>query len=124
MRYKPDGYPDLSPYLVVEDAQAVLAFAAAAFDARPGRVVRRDDGTIMHAEAHVGDGTVMLGEAHGGAPMHLHLYLPDPDAALSRALAAEGTLVEAMSESGDGDRRGGVRSPDGTTWWLARQVVA
>lgn len=124
MTYKPDTHPDLSPYLIVEDAQAVLDFAAAAFDARPGRIARREDGAIGHAEAHVGDSVLMVGQAPDGARAHLHLYLPDPDAALARAIAAGGTLVQAMTESGDGDRRGGVRAPDGTTWWISKQVTA
>ena len=123
MTWKPDGYPDLSPYLIVTDAQAALDFAAAAFDARPGRTIRREDGTIMHAEAHIGDGLLMMGQSDEGMPAHLHLYLPDPDAALRRALSAGGELVQELSERGDGDRRGGVRAPDGTTWWLSRQVT-
>ena len=122
MSYKPDGYTDLSPYLIVEDAQTVLDFAAAAFGAPPKRVVRRDDGSIMHAEALIGDSILMIGESYNGPPAHLHLYMSDPDAAMAKALDAGGTLVQEMAEAGDGDRRGGVQSADGTTWWLSKQI--
>ncbi len=121
MSYKPDGYTDLSPYLIVSDAQAVLDFVAAAFDAPALRVIKREDGSIMHAEAQIGDSVLMMGQSEGIAA-NIHLYMPDPDAAIEKAFAAGGEEVQPMLEQGDGDRRGGVRSPDGTTWWLARQV--
>lgn len=122
--YKPVGYTDLAPYLIVPDAQAVLDFAKTCFDGHALRVIRRSDGSIMHAETRIGDTVLMMGEAPGGPAAHLHLYLPQPDAAFARALAAGGTLVQEMTETGDGDRRGGVTSPDGTTWWLAQEIEA
>lgn len=124
MPHKPDGYNDASPYLIVADAAAVLAFLAATFDAPPLRVIRRADGTIMHAEARVGDTVIMMGEAAGGAPAHIHVYVPDADATIARALSAGATLVEAAADKGDGDRRGGVTAPDGTTWWIATEIPA
>lgn len=121
MAYKPDSYTDLSPYLLVTDAQAVLNFVAQVFDAPPLRVIR-DGGRIVHAEARIGDSVLMMGETPGQPPVNLHLYLPDPDAAFARALTAGGETVQEMAEKGDGDRRGGIRAPDGTVWWLSRQV--
>lgn len=121
MSYKPDGYTDLSPYLMVPDAEAVLAFAEAAFGAERLRVIPREGGGIMHAECRIGDSVLMMGEAEGPAAM-LHLYLPDPDAAFARALAAGAEEIQPMMEKGDGDRRGGVRAPDGTQWYLSRQL--
>lgn len=121
MGYKPQGYTDLAPYLLVRDARAVLDFCQTAFDAEPLRIVPRDDGGIMHAECRIGDTVLMMGEAEG-PPAMLHLYLPDPDTALARALAAGGRLLQPMTEKGDGDRRGGVQSPDGTQWYLSRML--
>jgi PhnB protein len=63
----------------------------------------------------------MMGEADG-PPAMLHLYLPDPDAAFDRALSLGAEVIQPMKETGDGDRRGGVRAPDGTHWFLARQL--
>ena len=124
MSYKPEGYTDLAPYLMVTDARAVLDFAAQVFGAQELRVFPGETGGIMHAETRIGDTVVMMGEMPEAEPVHLHLYLPDPDAAFARALEAGGREVQPMMEKGDGDRRGGVQSPDGTTWWLARQVTA
>ena len=122
MAYKPAGYPDLSPYLLVTDIEGELGFLAAAFGATPLRRMPDAQGRITHAEARIGDSVVMLGlmpEAAGGM---VHLYLPDPDAAYERAIAAGATVEQPMTEQGDGDRRGGLRSPFGPSWWVARQL--
>lgn len=121
MAYKPDGYTDLAPYLLVSDAEAVLKFCETVLQATRLRVVPNDAGGIAHAECLVGDTVLMMGEADGSSAM-LHLYLPDPDAAFERAIAHGAEIIQPMMEKGDGDRRGGVRSPDGTQWFLARQV--
>ena len=123
MTWKPDGYNDLSPYLIVPDAEAVLSFCEEAFGATRLRVHSNADGSIMHAECQIGDSVLMMGEAEG-PPAMLHLYLEDPDAAFARALSAGAAVIQPMAEKGDGDRRGGVRSPDGTQWYLSRQVAA
>ncbi|WP_457939365.1 VOC family protein [Mesorhizobium sp. 10J20-29] len=121
MSWKPADYPDLSPYLLVKDAEAVLTFCEIVFGATRLRVVPREGGGIMHAECRIGDSVVMMGEADGPATM-LHLYLDDPDAAFDRAVANGAEVIQPMTEKGDGDRRGGVRAPDETQWFLARQV--
>lgn len=123
MTYKPDGYTDLAPYLLVADAGAVLDFAETVFGAERLRVFAGDGGGIMHAECRIGDTVLMMGEAEGASAM-LHLYLPDPDAAFARAIAAGATELQPMMEKGDGDRRGGFRAPDGTQWYVARQTDA
>lgn len=119
--HKPDGYPDLSAYLIVADAEAAMQFAEAAFGAKRLRVMPRAGGGIEHAEIRVGDSVVMMGEVPEASPSHLHLYLADVEAAWARALAAGGTVVQDLALRDDGDRRGGVTAPCGTTWWLARQ---
>ena len=58
--HKPEGYPDASAYLIVDDAQTVLDFLAATFVAEPLRVIPREGGGIMHAEARIGDSVVMM----------------------------------------------------------------
>lgn len=121
MNWKPEGYTSLAPYLLVGDAEEVLRFAELVFGAERLRVVR-DEGRIVHAECRIDDTVLMMGEAPGGPPVNLHIYMQDPDSAYRRALAAGATSVQPVGEKGDGDRRGGVRSPDGTLWWLAKQV--
>lgn len=120
MVYKPDGYTDLAPYLVIPNPEAELQFCEAVFGAERLRVIP-DGNRIMHAECRIGDTVLMMGGAEG-TPTMLHLYLSDPDAAYARALEAGATPIEPMTEKGDGDRRGGFTSPSGTQWYVSKQV--
>lgn len=119
--YKPTGYTDISPYLIVDDAQATLNFIRDAFSGKQLRVHLRDNGEIMHAEARIGDSVVMIGQMAGGADAHIHLYVFDVEAVFDRAISAGGELVQKLEVKDDGDRRGGVRDKNGTTWWISRQ---
>lgn len=119
--YKPSGHNAVSPYLIVADAQAALAFVKSVFGVEPSLLIRREDGSVMHAEVKIDDSIVMIGQGDGPAA-HVHIYLDDVDAAIERALEAGATLVQPPEEKGDGDRRGGVRDPTGTQWWLGRMI--
>lgn len=121
--YKPTDYTSLAPYLIVDDASATLAFVHRVFGADPLFVHRDDHGRIAHAEVRIDDTVLMLGQMPDGPDAHLHVYVPDVDASFALALAAGGQSVQAPEEKGDGDRRGGVRAPDGTTWWLSTALV-
>ena len=125
MPYKPDHYPDASPYLVVDGARASLAFLVAVFDAVPLRCIDDVDGRLVHGEARIGDSVLMLSEAATGwpaVPAHVHVYVADVDTTHRRALAAGATEVQAPTQKDDPDRRGGFRDAGGTTWWVAQQV--
>jgi len=125
--WKPAGYTSLSPYLMVENAQRVIEFLKAAFGAAELRRYDMPDGTIMHVEVRIDDSVVMLADAGGpfpAFPVWLHLYVPDVDAAYTRALQAGGTSAqEPQQKPGDPDRRGGVKDPAGNTWWISQQMM-
>lgn len=122
MGYKPEGSPSVSPYLVVDDAQAALDFIEAVFGVEPPRVFRRDDGSIMHAEARIDDSVVMIGQMPGGPDAHVHVYVPDADAVFARAVEAGGDVVQPVDTREEGTRRGGVRDPTGTVWWFSTTI--
>ena len=122
MPYKPDGYPDVSPYLLVRDAEATLAFLEAVFGATRLRVMPREDGDgIVHAEARIGESVVMMGETPDGPDTNVHVYVTDPEAAFAKAEAVGGRVVQPMMRKGDGDYRGGIADGNGAVWWIARQ---
>lgn len=125
--WKPAGYTSVSPYLMVNDAEALIAFLAEVLGAERLRAFPRPDGSVMHAEVRIDDTVVMMGEATGDWPVqpaHLHVYVPDVDAAFARAVERGAEVVEAPNRKpGDGDRRGGVRGPSGHTWWFSTQVA-
>jgi uncharacterized glyoxalase superfamily protein PhnB len=62
------------------------------------------------------------GEGLSSIPAHVHLYVQDVDAAYSRALAAGAIAVQEPVQKEDEDKRGGVKDPGGTTWWIATKV--
>lgn len=124
--YKPEGYPSVSAYVMVDGAQRVIDFLKKAFDATELRRFDSPDGSIMHVEVRIEDSVVMLSDGGGpfpAFPVWLHLYVPDVDATYQRALAAGGVSVqEPQQKKDDPDRRGGVKDPSGNTWWISTQV--
>ncbi len=123
--YKPNNYNSLSPYLIVDGAQATIDFLKQAFDAVEQRIYPNDDGTIMHAEVQIDDTIVMLTDSAEGwpaIPAMVHIYVRDVDETYRCALAAGATSVQEPVQKEDEDKRGGVKDAGGTTWWIATQV--
>jgi PhnB protein len=123
--WKPVGYSSVSPYLIVTDARATIEFLEAAFDAKRLRCIERADGKFVHAEARIDDTVIMLSDPADGwpaIPSHVHVYVPDVDTSCQRALDAGAKSVSAPARKDDEDKRGGVKDPGGTTWWIASQV--
>lgn len=123
--WKPEAYPSLSPYLICQDGEGLIAFLGAAFGGVLQRRFDRPDGSLMHAEVKIDDSIVMIGggatDTQGG-PTHLHLYVEDAITTFDRAIAAGATVVREPAQSNDDDDlRGGVQDPWGVTWWIATQ---
>jgi uncharacterized glyoxalase superfamily protein PhnB len=49
----------------------------------------------------------------------LQLYGEDVDTVYQRAIRAGGTSIEEPADQFYGDRRGGVRDPNGNQWWIS-----
>jgi len=123
--YKPEGYPSVSAYVMVDGAQRVIDFLKKTFNATELRRYDSPDGSIMHVEVRIDDTVVMLsdgGSSFPAFPVWLHVYVPDVDATYQRALEAGGVSVQEPQQKGDPDRRGGVKDPSGNTWWIATQM--
>lgn len=120
--YKPEGYTSVAPYLIVDGAVRTINFLARVFDATELRRFPTPDGRVMHAEVRIGDTVVMVADGNAGWPpigAHVHVYVPDVDAAYQRALQAGAMSVQAPTKKDDADKRGGVKDAGGTTWWIA-----
>ena len=118
--FKPDGYNSLSPYLIVDDAQATVDFIKAVFDVEPHSVHHADDGGIAHAEVWIDDTILMFGQWKGsGAVAHVHAYVPNVRHSFARARNAGGRVIQEPVRKDDPDLRGGVVDASGTTWWLS-----
>ena len=123
--YKPKDYNSVSPYLIVNDASGTINFLAQVFGGVQIRRLPTPDGKIMHAEVRIDDTVVMLADSADGwppSPSHIHIYVPDVDAAYGRALNSGAVSVQEPVQKGDEDKRGGVKDASGTTWWIATKV--
>ena len=118
-------YRTVTPYLVVSDADAELAFLKTAFGATELNCQRNPDNTVMHAEITIGDTLVMLGQA-GGSWMPrsaaLYLWVEDVDATYARALEAGAKSESAPEDKPYGHRNAGVIDRNGVTWWIGAPV--
>lgn len=123
--WKPAGYPSMSPYLISQDAVALIQFLADAFGGTLLRRVDRPDGSLMHAEVRIDDSVLMIGGAMTAAQSdgpHIHLYVADAVAVFDRAVAAGAAVVQKPERKrADDDLRGGVKDASGTIWWIASQ---
>lgn len=123
--YKPEGYNSVAPYLIVGDAARTIEFLKDALGAVELQRHASPRGGIMHAEVRIDDSVIMLADMAPDWPpveAHVHVYVPDVDAAYRRAVEAGGTPVQEPAKKNDPDRRAGVRDAGGTTWWIATKV--
>jgi PhnB protein len=118
-------YRTVTPYLLIPDADAELAFLKAAFGGTEVSCQRHPDKTVLHAEMSIGDSLVMLGQAggewkpRGGA---FYLWVDDVDATYRRALTAGATSESQPEDKPYGHRNAGVVDKNGLTWWIAAPV--
>lgn len=128
MRHQPipNGYSTVSPYLVCDNAHAVLEFIRKTFGVEHRGILHLPTGKIAHTEVKLGDTVIMLTDANdnfknsGGSI--IHVYVEDCDDTYARALAAGGTSVQELQTFFYGDRSGGVKDSSGNTWWISSRV--
>lgn len=121
----PNGYHSVTPYLVVTDARAFVAFAQNALAAEQICSTTAPDGAVTHAEIRIGDSRVMIGQTRGARkpfPAMLYLYVTSADVSYRRAVAAGGTSIMEPALQFYGDRIAGIMDPFGNQWWFATRV--
>jgi len=121
----PDGYHSVQPYLIVEGAAKLIAFAKAAFGAEERMRMPGPDGKVMHAEVQIGDSVIMLADANAEfppMPTTILLYMEDVDTVYERALAAGGKSERGPEDMFYGDRSAGVRDAFGNRWWIHTHI--
>jgi len=129
----PDGYPSLTPYLIVRDGAAAVAFYQTVFGARLRMKLDGPGGKVGHAELEIGNSVVMLADEHpemgalappsvGGTPVGLHLYLDEVDAVAKKAVANGAILKRPVENQFYGDRLGSIVDPFGHLWHISTHV--
>ena len=118
----PEGLRSVQPYLHLHEAQKMIPFLESAFAAESMGVHVSPEGKVLHGTIRIGDATLEIDEAHGEfqpMPCHLHVYVPDTDAAYERTLRAGATSIEAPKDAPYGDRTAGVKDVFGNSWFIA-----
>jgi PhnB protein len=129
----PADYPRVMPYLIVEGADAAIAFYTTVLGATERMRMDGPGGTIVHAEIQIGDAVLMLADAMpdmgwrspaqvGGTPVGLMVYVEDVDATFRTALDNGATEMRAPSDQFYGDRTAQFRDPFGHEWYAATHV--
>ena len=129
----PEGYPRVTPYLIVDDAAAAIDFYVSVLDAKEQMRMPTPDGSIAHAELSIGDSMIMLADESpdmgasgpktvGGSPVSLMVYVEDVDATFAKALAAGATEAQPLEDKFYGDRSGTFDDPWGHHWHIASHV--
>ena len=123
----PAGFHTLTPYLMVSDGHAAVAFYQQAF----GATIHNLDASpekFLNAELQIGTSKLMIGQHEvaespaGLPPVSIYVYVEDVDAVYASALAAGATVISALTDQFYGNREGGIRDPFGITWWLASHI--
>ena len=124
--YKPANYSTVSPYLIVNGADATIDFLKLVFGAIELRRFPDESGKLRHAEVRIDDTIIMLADP---APpdwppisSYVHIYVQDVDATYRKAMEAGAVSVQEPVKKQDEDKRGGVKDAGGTTWWIATKV--
>jgi PhnB protein len=129
----PDGYPRVTPYLIVDGASAAIDFYTSVLGATERMRMAAPGGKVGHAELEIGNSVIMLAdeapemEAHapgtvGGTPVSMHVYVDDVDAVFDRALKAGAKELRPVEDRFYGDRSGGFEDPFGHRWDVASHV--
>lgn len=129
----PEGYPRVTPYLIVDGASAAMEFYTQVLGASERMRMPGPEGTVGHAEMAIGDSVIMLADGDpdmdirdpksvGGTSVIVHVYVEDVDACVQRAVAAGARLVQAVEDKFYGDRAAQFEDPFGHRWSVASHI--
>ena len=129
----PDGYPQVTPYLIVDGASAAIGFYSKVLGATERMRMASPGDRIGHAELELGDSLIMLADEHaemgirgpktiGGSPVTISVYVEDVDGVFERALEEGATATRPVENQFYGDRSGQFEDPFGHRWSVASHV--
>ena len=129
----PEGYPQVMPYLHVDDAKSAIDFYKDVLGATERMRLDQPDGRIGHAELVLGEAVIMLADEFpemgirsaksiGGSPVTINVYVEDVDQTFQRALQAGATSLRDVEDQFYGDRSGQLEDPFGHRWNISTHV--
>ncbi|HJV93184.1 MAG TPA: VOC family protein [Azonexus sp.] len=129
----PPGMTSITPHLVCHDAAAAIDFYVKAFGAIDECRLPGPDGRLMHAMVRIGNAALMLVDEYPecggvspktlkGSPVTIHLYVPEVDATVARAVEAGAKITMPVADMFWGDRYGQLEDPFGHRWSVATHI--
>ena len=120
----------LYPRLVVDGADAALAFYTAAFGAETLDRHTDPDGRVVHAMVAAGPVRFAVKDADGydpapttgGVPVIIALYVTDADEVARRMVANGATVISEVDDQPYGERGGRLADPFGHLWMIAQHT--
>lgn len=133
VKFIPDGYQQIIPYLCVAGAKEAIEFYKNVFNAVQVMGMDDPDGKVAHAELLIGEAKVMICDEFpemggvtplnlGGSPVTIHLYVEDVDSIVAKAVDAGAKLLHPVDDKFYGDRAGGIEDPFGHKWYIATHI--
>jgi PhnB protein len=133
VKFIPDGYPRVSPYLHIGGAGAAIDFYKSVFGATERFRMGGPDGKIGHAELQIGDSVVMLADEYpemgivgpktvGGTPVGVSVYVEDVDATVAKAVDAGAKVTRPAEDRFYGDRTASFEDPFGHSWSVQTHI--
>ncbi len=122
----PQGYSTVTPYIVAQDADALIDFMKKTFDAE--ELFRSGPGSEggLHCEVRLGDSMLMVGGGAAGMkwrgtpmPSAFHVYVPDCDVTYARALEAGAASINKPADQFYGERSAAVKDAAENFWYIA-----
>jgi PhnB protein len=129
----PDGYPRVTPYLVVGGASDAIDFYSRVLGAKERMRMDGPDGKVGHAELQIGDSVIMLADEFpdmqavgpktvGGTPVSIHVYVEDVDKTFEQAVKAGAKELQPLENKFYGDRSATFEDPFGHQWTVSTHV--
>ena len=129
----PEGYPRVTPYLIVDGANEAIEFYRSVLGATERMRMAAPDDKGGPAELELGDSIIMLADEApemnarapktvGGTPVSLHVYVEDSDEVFNRAIEAGATELQAIEDKFYGDRSGSFEDPFGHHWHVSTHI--
>lgn len=130
VKYIPDGYHSITPYLIVKNAAKALDFYKTVFGSKEVMRMADPNGNIKHSEITIGNSKIMLADESpevnalspqtvGGSPVLIHLYVENVDKCIQRAVDNGSKLTRPIQDQFYGDRIGCITDPFGHIWGIA-----
>jgi PhnB protein len=129
----PEGFNSLTPYLIVDGADAAIELYKRALGAEVVSVHKMPDGKVLNAQLKIGNSMLMLNDEWpdygaigpkkiGNTAVTIHVYVEDVDASWQKALDEGFEVSMPLGDQPWGDRYGSLKDPFGHSWSIATHL--